>query len=223
MEFIKFLIIIIIFFSEIMVRVDSDEEFDTADMDFSDPEDFEDDISDQELMPDLLKQRPKESDGVDSVIIVDGIPVVGGERIEKLKAVIRKVYAKYGKIITEHYPVNEKGETKGYIFLEFSKHNDAVEAIKHTNPYKLDKNHTFQVNLFSDFERFEDISDDWEPPKEEPYVNQGDRKSFLLNEAAHDQYAIVYHGGDKVGVYRNALPEAVSEEIRERWTESYIR
>merc|ERR1712088_148426 len=53
--------------------------------------------------------------------------------------------------------------------------------------------------------------------------NQGDRKSFLLNEAAHDQYAIVYHGGEQVGVYRNALPEAVKEEERPRWTESYIR
>ena len=111
----------------------------------------------------------------------------------------------------------------GYIFLEFSKHADAIEAIKGTNNYKLDKNHTFSVNLFSDFEKFENISDEWEPPKEEPYANQGDRKSFLLNESAHDQYSIVYHGGDKVGVFRNALPEAVQEEVRDRWTESYIR
>ena len=111
----------------------------------------------------------------------------------------------------------------GYIFLEFSKHADAIEAIKNTNNYKLDKNHTFSVNLFSDFEKFENIADEWEPPKEEPYANQGDRKSFLLNESAHDQYSIVYHGGDKVGVFRNALPEAVQEEVRDRWTESYIR
>jgi hypothetical protein len=31
-------------------------------------------------MPDIMKLKPKESDGVDSVIIVDGVPVVGTDR-----------------------------------------------------------------------------------------------------------------------------------------------
>ena len=63
-----------------------------------------------------------ESDGVDSVIVVDGIPVVDAAKQEKLKAVIRKIYQKYGKIVTEHYPVDGDGNTKGYMFLEFSRH-----------------------------------------------------------------------------------------------------
>jgi len=134
-----------------------------------------------------------------------------------------KIFQKHGKVITEHYPLNEKGETKGYIFLEYAKHSEAVDAIKHLNMHKMDKNHTFQINLFSDFEKFENIPEVWEPPKEEAYTNQGERKSFLMNEAAHDQYAVVFQGGEQVGVYRNALPEAVKEEERPRWTESYIR
>ena len=73
-----------------------------------------------------------------------------------------------------------------------------MEAVKATNGYKLDKHHFFTVNLFSDFEKYEDISTEWEPPKEEPYVDQGNRKSFLLNENAHDHYAVVYNGGEKV-------------------------
>ena len=109
---------------------------------------------------------------MDSVIIVDGIPVVGAERIEKLKGVVRKIFQKYGKIITEHYPVDDEGKTKGYMFLEYSRHQDAVEAVKNTNNTKLDKSHVFSVNLFSDFEKYETISDEWEVPKEEPYVNQ---------------------------------------------------
>ena len=156
-----------------MGRTQSDDEFDASEMDFSDSEDFIDDISDADLMPDLLKTKPRESDGVDSVIIVDGIPVVGStERLEKLKGVIRKIFLKYGNVVTEHYPVNEKGETKGYMFLEYSKHQDAVEAVKERNNYKLDKNHILSVNLFSDFEKYEAISDEWEPPKEEPYLDQ---------------------------------------------------
>jgi len=45
-------------------------------------------------MPDLLSKRPKESDGVDNVVVVDGIPIVGSERLEKLKGVLRKIFSK---------------------------------------------------------------------------------------------------------------------------------
>jgi hypothetical protein len=37
----------------------------------------------------------------------------------------------------------------GYIFLEFSNHQNAAEAVAATNNFKLDKQHTFTVNLFS--------------------------------------------------------------------------
>ncbi len=62
--------------------------------DFSDAEDFVDDVDDETLMPDLLRQKPKESDGMDSVIVVDGIPSVSAERLDKLKGVVRKIYSK---------------------------------------------------------------------------------------------------------------------------------
>ena len=86
---------------EMDAHQDSDVEGDTRyegeydeEPDFSDPEDFVDDVDDATLMPDLLRQRPKESDGVDNVILVDGIPAVGAERLEKLKSVLRKIFSK---------------------------------------------------------------------------------------------------------------------------------
>ena len=62
--------------------------------DFSDPEGFVEDMDDEVLMADLLRQKPKESDGMDSVIVVDGIPAVSSERLDKLKGVVRKIYGK---------------------------------------------------------------------------------------------------------------------------------
>jgi len=62
--------------------------------DFSDPEGFVDDIDDEGLMPELLRQKPKESDGMDSVIVIDGIPAVASERLDKLKGVVRKIYSR---------------------------------------------------------------------------------------------------------------------------------
>ena len=72
---------------------------------------------------------PQESDGVNSVIVVDGIPCVGAERTDKLKNVIRKVYSKFGKLVHEHYPVDEEGNTKigeagyGHFFSPENKHH----------------------------------------------------------------------------------------------------
>lgn len=64
-------------------------------------------------MADLLKKKPKETDGIDSVIIVDGVPQVGPERLDKLQNVIRKIFSKFGAISNEYYP-QEDNKTKGY-------------------------------------------------------------------------------------------------------------
>jgi len=66
-----------------------------------------------ELLADLLKDKPQETDGFESVIVVDGLPVVGPERFEKLKNFVCKHFIKYGTIVNEFHPKNENGETKG--------------------------------------------------------------------------------------------------------------
>jgi len=40
-----------------------------------------------------------------------------------------------------------------YCFLEFPTRQEAEEAVATTNGYKLDKQHTFAVNPFSDFDK----------------------------------------------------------------------
>lgn len=68
---------------------------------------------DVELLADILAERPKELDGFESVIVVDGVPQVGPDRLEKLQVVIAKIYNKFGTIVNEFYPKNEQGFTKG--------------------------------------------------------------------------------------------------------------
>ena len=41
-----------------------------------------------------------------------------------------------------------------YIFLEYHNPHDAQDAVLAANGYKLDKQHTFVVNLFSDFDKY---------------------------------------------------------------------
>nr|CAD7606883.1 unnamed protein product [Timema genevievae] len=136
-------------------KQEKNETNDDDEPNFSDPEGYVDSITDEELLGDILKQKPKETDGVESVVVVDGVPQVGPERLEKLSSVISKIFRKVGPIVNEYYPKNENGLTKGYIFLEYSNPNDALEAVKLVNNHKLDKHHTFLVNLFTDFNKLE--------------------------------------------------------------------
>ena len=202
----------------------SEEDYDYGEEpDFTDPEGYVDDISDEELMPDIMKLRPKETDGVESVIVVDGVPVVSGERVEKLKNVVRKIYSKFGKLVNEHYPLEADGNTKSYIFLEFSNHTNALEAVKSTNNYKLDRQHTFTVNLFSDFDKYLNVAEDWESPKVQPYKDQGNLRLWLQEPDGCDQYAMIHKGGEEVTVYTNSQPDPVETQSRNRWTETYVK
>ena len=51
-----------------------------------------------------------------------------------------------------------------YMFLEYGSLAEAKEAVKAMNGYKLDKSHIFAVNLFSDFDKYTTVADEWEPP-----------------------------------------------------------
>ena len=71
-----------------------------------------------ELLGDILKEAPKKTDSLDSIIVVDNVPMVGPDRLEKLKNVIRKIFNKFGKVVSEFYP-EEDGQTKGCVFIFF--------------------------------------------------------------------------------------------------------
>ena len=67
-----------------------------------------------ELLGDILDKKPVLKHGIDAIIVVDNVPIVGQDRLEKLKNVIKKVFSKFGKIVNEFYP-EENGKTKGWV------------------------------------------------------------------------------------------------------------
>ena len=44
---------------------------------------------------------------------MDNAPKVTAERMEKLKNVLNKVFARFGTIVMRYFPVDEKGNFKG--------------------------------------------------------------------------------------------------------------
>ncbi|KAM3959211.1 eukaryotic translation initiation factor 3 subunit b [Aphomia sociella] len=200
---------------------DNEEQNFDEEPDFDDPEGFVDDITDEELLADILEQKPKESDGYENVIVVDGCPQVGPERLEKLQSVINKIFSKFGKIVNEYYPTTETGVTTGYIFLEYGNPQNAAEAVKATNNCKLDKQHTFLVNLFTDFKKYSDIPKEWDPPSPQPFKVQSDLQWYLMDPDCYDQFLVGIGTGVALQVWQNALPEPVLLQERPNWTETY--
>ena len=54
------------------------------------------------------------------------------------------------------------------------------------------------MNLFSDFEKYLNISDEWEAPRPAPYKDQGNLRSWLQEADGCDQFAVIHKGGEEV-------------------------
>lgn len=197
------------------------QQSDDEEPNFSDPEGYVD-ISDDELLADILQDKPREIDGVDSIIAVDGLPQVEPERFQKLQNVVIKIFSKFGTIINTHYPLQENGFNKRYFFCEYSNPESAMQA-KANHQQRLDKQHILFVCSFTDFKRFEDIPDKWEPPQPKPYEEQKDIYNFLLEPDAYDQFCIICSRENTVQIWQNTLPELTKLEERPGWTDLYVQ
>jgi len=200
-----------------------DGEANAEEPNFSDPEDFVDDIPEDEIVDDVIRQKPSEDDSADCVIIVDGIPKVSADRLPKLKSVLSKLFPKVGTLVSDSYPLDENGETKGYMFVEFPTKSQAEEAVAVFNGYKLDKNHSFTVNLLSDLDKYKNLDEKWEKAKPRPYKDHGNLRSWLLNPDCFDQFVIQWEGGERIAVCLNTPTEPTVIAEKNRWSDTTIR
>lgn len=100
------------------------------------------------------------------------------------------------------------------MFIEYASPSYALEAVKLTNNHKLDKQHTFLVNLFTDFKKFEEIPETWEPPAPSKYKDQGNLHYYLLEPDAYDQYVVTIGNGQALQIWQNSAPEPTKLEER---------
>jgi translation initiation factor 3 subunit B len=119
------------------------------------------------------------------------------------------------------------------MFIEYSDPNSATEAVRSLDGYKFDKNHTLLVNLFTDFDKYENISDEWKKPEPQQYKDAGNLWNYLLEPDAFDQYLIVKLGVTKVNsglmasndvqVWLNSAPEPTEVLIRQGGTDTVAK
>lgn len=71
-----------------------------------------------ELVGDILRKKPLVSEYEHCCIIVSGIPVIGEDRLPKLKNVLGKLFARIHEVYRDFYPLDKDGKTKVGFLLE---------------------------------------------------------------------------------------------------------
>lgn len=194
-------------------KMDSDEP------DFSDPEDFVDDISNEEMLPELYNKEPRLEISTEKIIIIDNIPTVGVDKKDKLKKIMQNMVSNYGKVVHEFYPEDDKQCLLGYMFIEFDNEISAQEAVSQLNGFRLDKLHTFKVNFFSDIDQYKNVPLTEVVEEPAPYRDPGQLLWWLTQPECFDQYCMLY-GDIFTSVYMNSPTQPTMLESREKWTET---
>eukprot|EP00727_Mastigamoeba_balamuthi_P011240 m51a1_g6739 putative eukaryotic translation initiation factor 3 (1274) ;mRNA; f:221517-226141 len=129
----------------------------------------------------LEMQEPKLETTFARVVVVDNIPVVPKEKLEKLITFVTRVMVTAGPLATDgvFIPTDEAGATKGYGFFEYTNEADAHSALDKLQGYKMDKNHAFRISKFDDIERYANVPEKFEPKKVNPYVEREDLGTWL--------------------------------------------
>ncbi|KIH59425.1 hypothetical protein ANCDUO_10345 [Ancylostoma duodenale] len=213
-----------------MVEIDVNKE-NEEEPSFSDPEDYVDDITDEDLVMDVLRQQPSKDEYEEACLMIFGIPVVGPERVGKLRTVLTKVFTNLDPDHKAHFPLTEDGGSKGCVFIEFPDKVKAEYAKGVLNGYKLDKNHVFSALLFNEARHFQKPPENWQPPKETPYNNVGDLWWWMQHPRCRDQFAVQYEkdGVPTVACYwhiKGHDPEIAGEPgkaERPSWTDTVFK
>ncbi|KAK9460698.1 uncharacterized protein V1516DRAFT_677403 [Lipomyces oligophaga] len=164
---------------------------------------------------------------LDSIVVVDGCPIVNDKKVDALTKVLKKLFSEAGRIQEDGFymPMGSDGKSKGYVFISFDTPEQAERAIRGLNNRRLDNKHTLLVNHFSDIERYGEDDDDeeeeYEDPPEEPYHEEEYLRSWLKEPNCIDQYAILRNEVASVSWNRKTeKPESIVS--RDKWTETFI-
>ncbi|KAI5285485.1 Translation initiation factor 3 subunit b, partial [Ascosphaera acerosa] len=95
-------------------------------------------------------------EGLDSFVVVDGLPIVNeGNKAKLVKFLLKKLNTA-GRTSEDaiYMPLNEEGKSEGFAFVEYRTPEQATAATKLLHLTPLDKKHTMLVNKLTDIERY---------------------------------------------------------------------
>ncbi|KAI9748711.1 MAG: Translation initiation factor 3 subunit b [Lichina confinis] len=182
--------------------------------------------------PDLKAQyEVRLEEGLDTFVVIDGLPIVNVETKSKLVRILLKRMATIGKTREDaiFMPMNDEDKSEGYAFVEFETPTQAAAVAKALNGFPLDRHHTLAANKLTDIERYGRegrIDDEYREPKIDEFTEKEHLRWWIGEEPhgvnARDQF--VMFRNDNVGVFWNRKKESPELIVdRQHWTESFVQ
>lgn len=184
----------------------------------------EEEVTYPEFMPDFS-----------AAIIVDGIPLVGEERLAKLESMLIKVYSQICKEISKSdiYIAFDETETQkslGFAFIKFPTKELAEKAMEVTQGFAIDKKHSFKVTLYSDLDKYGNLTEEYQDEEMPPFKPRPDPTNWLTDPQCRDQFVLRYQKETSVwwANMQGEEPTVVYDGSREKeggrvWCDSYVQ
>eukprot|EP00747_Dinoflagellata_sp_TGD_P156940 gnl/TRDRNA2_/TRDRNA2_177702_c2_seq3.p1 gnl/TRDRNA2_/TRDRNA2_177702_c2~~gnl/TRDRNA2_/TRDRNA2_177702_c2_seq3.p1 ORF type:complete len:656 (-),score=-36.73 gnl/TRDRNA2_/TRDRNA2_177702_c2_seq3:83-2050(-) len=157
---------------------------------------------------------PSLANSIQHIIVVDALPLVGLDKLEKLKTIlIDKLFSSLGPIQKDGFymPLEEESgvsKTLGFCFIEFKDIESAQGAVAKFNNHKLDRKHILSVQSLANV-----ISKI--PTRIEPLRTDGLLfHEQILDKRANDQFLIVAE--KELFIFRNESKECTANIIYKR-------
>ncbi|KAM0745762.1 translation initiation factor eIF-3b [Meredithblackwellia eburnea MCA 4105] len=161
-----------------------------------------------------------------NAIILDGAPVVGPDRADKLiGAIIKAAQNQAGiRIPRDNFdmPTGSDEKSKGYIFITLASAQEAQVLQRALHGYAFDKKHSFSVIPFADVDRFEGLEDKWVAPEKEEWVAKEHFRAWLGDSNGRDQIMLFREEVAEI-VWSGRAAAFETAFQKERWTDTYFQ
>lgn len=137
-------------------------------------------------------QRPQLKMDFSTAVVIDNLPLVKQEKVEKLLGVIKKVFGQIGTLTDDsvYMPMDESGTSYGFAFVNFSSPEEAKNAVSTLNNWPLDKKHTLAVQPYERLDQLAHVPDEYQQPQDVEYKPRADPTAWLTDEGHRDQFVV---------------------------------
>ena len=132
-----------------------------------------------------------------AMMIMDNIPKVDPSKLVKLtEHLTKKIKEKTSRIpLLVKLPQDADQVTLGFALIAFDSVAICEEVCRTFNNFKMDKSHVVKTNMFEDWAKFRDVSDEYVPDKVDmDNFCSENLYEYLCDEAAREQFFIRYAG-----------------------------
>ncbi|GAA5822070.1 hypothetical protein JCM11251_004847 [Rhodosporidiobolus azoricus] len=161
---------------------------------------------------------------LDSVVILDGAPVVGQDKADRLLKALCKAASKEAGLSVSpdqiEMPTDESGQSKGFLFITLNNQIEAQAFQRALHGHAFDKRHTFSVIPFTEVDSYAGLEEEYKEPPKEEWAPREHFRAWLADPAGRDQ-VILYSGDDLRVNWANKTGVAESAAHRNKWTDLF--